>query len=376
MNMGKLRWESYILVSDNEFDNFCTDYFDQGKRVLFIMGKGFDVRMNFALKKLLASSFNAEVECLIIDFNEGVNSPSHEYDDIIKSNLDELDTLLLDKINKKYKKLMIDSWVVKGRQERYIGDRDVAEKIFQYNIEPYSDIIVDISSLPRSIYFPLVGALLKRTDLEEGNARKNLFITVTENTDIDKQINERDAEEDIRYIHGYSGGSNKMADEKPLIYFPILGEKKINDLKKLYTQLNPKEVCPILPFPSKNPRRSDALIMEYHESLFDELQVEPQNIIYVPEQNPFEVYRILSKAIENYNKSLKVFGGCKVVLTAFSSKLLTLGVLMTAFENERNVGVANLQSRGYIINDVGSLKNYDNSNEVFLIWLNGEAYEK
>lgn len=371
VDMGRLRWESYVLVSNNEFDNFCSDYFIQEKKILFIMGKGFDVRMNFALKKLIASPFKSEVECLIIDFNEGVNSPSHEYDEIIKSNFDELINLQ----SKKLKELKIESWVVRDRQKRYVGDRDVAAKIFDYDIESYSDIIVDISSLPRSIYFPLVGALLKKTDLSEGKC-KNLFVTVTENTEIDKQINERDTDEDIRYIHGYSGGSNKMADEKPLIYFPILGEKKLNDLKKLYTQLNPKEVCPILPFPSKNPRRSDALIMEYHESLFDELQVEPQNIIYVPEQNPFEVYRILSKAIDNYNKSLEVFGGCKVVLTAFSSKLLTLGVLMTAFENEKNVGVANLQSRGYIIDDLNSLKNSSNSNEIFLIWLNGEAYEK
>jgi hypothetical protein len=371
VDMGKLRWESYVLVPNNELDNFCSDYFGQEKKILFIIGKGFDARMNFALKKLLNSPFKSEIECLIIDFNEGVNSPSHEYDDVIKSNFEELNNLLL----KKYKELKIESWIVRDRQKRYIGDRDIAEKIFEYEIESYSDIIIDISSLPRSIYFPLVGALLKKTDLPESKC-KNLFVTVTENTEIDKQINARDTDEDIRYIHGYSGGSNKIADEKPLIYFPILGEKKLNDLKKLYTQLNPKEVCPILPFPSKNPRRSDALIMEYHESLFDELQVEPQNIIYVPEQNPFEVYRILSKAIDNYNKSLEVFGGCKVVLTAFSSKLLTLGVLMTAFENEKNVGVANLQSRGYIIDDVNSLKNSIKSNEVFLIWLNGEAYEK
>jgi hypothetical protein len=229
--------------------------------------------------------------------------------------------------------------------------------------------------MPRSIYFPLIGACLKRIDLEAGLSRKNLFVTVTENADIDKQINERDTDEYIRFIHGYSGGINRMSDEKPIIYFPILGEKKINDLKKLYTQLNPKEVCPVLPFPSKDPRRSDALIMDYHESLFDELQVEPQNIIYVPEQNPFEVYRTLSKAIENYNKSLNVFGGCKVVVTAFSSKLLTLGVLMVAYENEKNVGVANLQARGYEIGNIDSLEEFNKNSEVFLVWLNGEAYE-
>lgn len=365
--MSKQRWESYVLVSNNEFDNFCASYFDKNKKILFIMGKGFDVRMNFTLKKLLASDFKSTVDCLIVDFDEGSNSPSHEYDELIENNLNELRTFSLNGQSE----LLIN----REKQKRYIGDRDVAEKIFNYDIDPFTEIIVDISSLPRSIYFPLVGVLLKKTDPECGGVRKNLFVTVTENTEIDRRINERDAEEDIRYIHGFSGGSNKMADEKPLIYLPLLGEKKLNDLRKLYTQLNPKEVCPILPFPSKNPRRSDALLMEYHESLFDELQVEPQNIIYVPEQNPFEVYRILSKTIDNYNKSLAVFGGCKVVLTTFSSKLLTLGVLMTAYENDTNVGVANLQSRGYYIDDVESIKEFYDKNEAFLIWLNGEVYE-
>ena len=369
--MNRLRWESYVLVPDNEFENFCTDYFDQQRKILFIMGKGFDVRMNFALKKLISSPVKSEIDCLIIDYDEGTNSPSHEYDERIQLNIKELNSFSLNKRDE----IEIESWVNREGQKRYFGDRDIVNKIIGHNTDPYSDIIIDISAIPRSLYFPLIGALLKKTDQENRIKSKNLFVTVTENTNIDKLINERDADEDIRYIHGYSGGSNSMADEKPLIYFPILGEKKINDLKKLYTQLNPKEVCPILPFPSKNPRRSDALIMEYHESLFDELQVEPQNIIYVPEQNPFEVYRILSKAIDNYNKSLDVFGGCKVVLTAFSSKLLTLGVLMTAIENKKNVGVANLQSRGYKINDVSSLDNYSSGNEVFLIWLNGEAYE-
>ena len=48
---------------------------------------------------------------------------------------------------------------------------------------------------------------------------------------------------------------------------------------------------PVLPFPSKNPRRSDNLMQEYHEFFTDHHLTSAQNFTYADEQNPFELYR-------------------------------------------------------------------------------------
>ena len=113
---------------------------------------------------------------------------------------------------------------------------------------------------------------------------------------------------------------------------------------------------------------------------FDELRIESQNLLYVPEQNPFEVYRNLSNAIINYNETLSIINGCKAAISTFSSKLLSIGALITAYElNSRKidkigVGVLNVDSKGYKIEDEGTLNTVNQESELFLTWLTGEPY--
>lgn len=383
--MSKNRWDSYVLISNKEINNFWKEHFgiDQLQRsVLFILGKGFDIRMNNVFKTLLSST-NIQIRCLLIEYNEGTNSPSHKYQNVIDKNLEELEGLISNNSNVQFEELLINIWKNEGRDKRRIGDRDISDKIYNYNINDFTDIIVDISSLPRGIYFSMIGTLLTKLDTDIKYKSINLFVAVAENFNIDKRIHGEGIDEKIKCIHGFGGGIEKQSNQKPIVFFPVLGEKKVNDLYMLYTHINPEEICPILPFPSKNPRRSDSLIIDYHKILFDELRIESQNIMYVPEQNPFEMYRILLSTISNYNKSLDVLNGCRSAVTVLSSKLLTIGVLLAAYEINSNhklnydVGVYNLDSQGYTIenDDIEELKKLNNDSEIFLMWLNGEAYE-
>lgn len=374
-----LRWDTYVLVDNNKIEGFWKSHFGNKskKNVLFITSKGFDVRMNFVINKFLLTYPNIELSTLVIEYHEGVSSTSMKYKKCIDDNVEELKSILSSFTRNEYSSLMVDLWRQEGNDKRRIGDRNISEKIYNYDISKFSDIIIDISSLPRGIYFSLIGTLLKKIDNDEILKKINLFVTVAENAEIDKLICEEGIEDRVKWIHGFGGELESAANQKPLVFFPILGEKKVNELNKIYTYLNPQELCPILPFPSKNSRRSDALIIDYHQVLFDELRVESQNIMYVAEQNPFEVYRTLSNAIDNYNSSLKILGGCNAAITAFSSKLLTIGVLLTAYEKGTGVGVYNLDAQGYVIenDDIEALKQLKAKSEIFLMWLNGEAYE-
>jgi hypothetical protein len=105
---------------------------------------------------------------------------------------------------------------------------------------------------------------------------------------------------------------------------------------------------------------------------FDQWGVEPRNIIYASEQNPFETYRQIYQAVCDYNKVLSPLGGCKTVVSAMSSKLLSIGALLAAYELgvKMSVGIANIEAQGYNMDD-----NVTNEEELFTLWLAGDCYD-
>lgn len=373
--MNKFRWNPYAFLHDDELDEMLEKHFDSTSTVLLIMGKGFDIRMNIFLKRLVEKKVGLNIKCLLINFDEGRHSSSHQYRNLVDDNMKEIRDLLP-------KNQIINSpiqlWKQSGRKKRRIGDRKAAKLIEDIDVDQYSDIIVDISALPRGIYFSLLGKLLTYIDrIPVGETKPNLMVVVAENPELDMNIHEEGIDEDLNFLHGFGGEIDPSEGAEPLIWLPILGEDKLLHLQKAYSYLKPGEICPILPFPSKNPRRSDDLTYTYHELLFDELRVEPQNIMYVPEQNPFEAYKILYNTIENYNTSLKALNGCKAVLSTFSSKLLSIGTLLAAYElkeKDIGVGVLNVDSHGYTIEGSADLKRLKQESKLFVTWLTGKPY--
>ncbi|MGD0756599.1 MAG: hypothetical protein ABR927_16235 [Bacteroidales bacterium] len=381
MRSNKFRWDSYVLFKNSKEINafWCEHYRDNSHKTLFILGKGFDIRMNLGIKNLLENN-QIQVKTLLVEFDEGRSSASHDYEKYVEKNTLELESLSSLNIEKRE----ITLWKGSGRKKRRIGDREAADNIIMSydEINEYSDIILDISALPRGIYFSLIGKILLLIDNHKsnGNELHNFFIVTSENAKIDSMTQEEVLDEDLNYTHGFGGGLD-LTSEVPIIWFPILGENKTAQILNANKKINPREICPLLPFPSKDPRRSDQLIIEYHRLLFDELRIEGQNLMYVPEQNPFEVYRSLCSAIINYNESLKILNGCKAAISTFSSKLLSIGALLAAYEltycNESDkigVGLLNIDSQGYRIDDEELLTILKNESELFLTWLTGEPY--
>jgi hypothetical protein len=142
--------------------------------------------------------------------------------------------------------------------------------------------------------------------------------------------------------------------------------------------VTPDETCPVLPSPATNPRRGDNLILEYREFLFDQIRVEPQNFIYASEENPFEVYRQLVRAIRRYDQSFGPLGGARFALSALSSKLMSVGALLAAYDLKGagiDVAIAHIECEGYVVD--GDPKNgVDKSKGTpYSLWLTGECYE-
>lgn len=374
----KFRWDAYVFFRNNEVSSFTSQHFckNADRNVLYVMGKGFDYRMNKGIQLLSSLCPELNIDCLLIEFDEGRSSASRKYKHLVEANMEVLRTIVPpDKILSRN----IDLWSGTGKRKQRVGDKNVTELFSDPNsLAAYTDIIVDISALPRGIYFSLVGMLLAVLDEYYPKLEKNFFIMTSENAQLDSHIKDFEPDSELSYVHGFKGGSELTSATKQIIWLPILGEGNSRQIRAAHEKIKPNEICPILPFPSHDPRRSDNLLIEHHQLLFDELTIEGQNIIYVPEQNPYEVYRTLCQTIIDYDETLKVLNGCDIVISTFSSKLLSIGALLCAYEfklwEEIKVGILNVDSSGYTIDDEPVAKNISDQSELFLIWLSGEPY--
>ena len=197
----------------------------------------------------------------------------------------------------------------------------------------------------------------------------NLHCIVCENADIDEHI-VAEGGDTADYIDPFRGQGGLASDPDPItIWAPVLGERQPATLRKIHEMLEPAEVKPFLPFPARNPRRGDDLIADYHSLLFEGWGVETRGFIYADERDPFDIYRQLGELADDYRQSLEPLGSARTVVSAHSSKLLSLGILLAAYEH--TLAIVHIEPTRYRL-DLERV-NTEN-NELFSIWLAGEAY--
>ena len=372
---GQDRWLGYTLRGGAKFVPLWDSLVRSSERdLLFIVGRGFDPRMCTAIETILSLGGKGARDCLIIEYDEGQASPSRAHDTLITANVDFLERLI--KGSNRLSKRQIQMLSEDGR--RRVGSRRAAEILTSADITAgYTDILLDINALPRSLYMPMLAKLLHLIDGTSDTDGLNLHVVTSDNPTLDGSITAKALSDDATYLHGFESGIEQEATAGvPKVWMPILGEGKISHLMRIYYLVDPAEIVPILPFPCTNPRRTDNLLFEYRSYLFDELRVEPTNFMYVPEQNPFGVYREIMSAVKHYTDALAPLGGCKVVISALSSKLLSLGALLAAYDlkqQKHRVGIAHVEAEGYAMCD--STPNNEHSRDLFDIWITGEPYD-
>lgn len=368
-------WGNYILDIGESLTQFWAQHLSARPRdILFILGCGFDPRTILGIETLLGLGGDGKRDVLAITLEEGTTSPSMAHLSAVQTNREKLQTLVEGRGG-----IATTSVQMQAEDGRRVGSRNAAGVIRDFaQLQPYSDVVVDISALPRAIYCPLIAKilyLLKHALPQTGCTRINLHVLVSEDPALDHAIREEGISDTASYVYGFSGGLEmESTTDLPKIWIPVLGEKQEEQLKRVYDLVSPNDICPLLPSPSRNPRRGDDLIYEYRELLFERLRVEPSNFVYAAERNPFEVYRHIKRTVAQFRDALKPLGGCKAVISAHSSKLLSLGVLLAAYElKEANgdVGIAHVESQGYTM----SLPLPESKSELCGLWLCGECYE-
>lgn len=386
-------WDKYVfrhgIEVEDLWDQMYLQHYDQKLplRILYIAGRGFDVRAKIVMQKfvdrLVESGCEiADAKLLLVGFSGYELTP--ELDDLTEENAASLEAIF-SAIGE------TDSIILGGSAE---GEDDVSATVaLRYcadqmlgHVDDQTDIILDVSSLPRIAYLTILLSLLAKI-LPHGDSNSGLLaggitlqVLVGEDPTLDSQISAEDPSNDLVLIPGYSEGlqSEALRDD-PLVWFPVLGENRSGQIKKIEESIpSAAEICPVLPHPSRNPRRSDELVVEYNEVLFAKRETPLSNIIFVHEAHPFEVYRQILDAMLRYRTSLSIVGNCRMVVSPLASKLITIGCALACFEmklvssdHHSSVSIPYAEPKRYIV----ELDDLTSSQpEISALVLTGKAY--
>lgn len=257
----------------------------------------------------------------------------------------------------------------------YIGDSEISKNYRHFDISGFSDILVDISSLPKSLYFTLLFVLVTKS--MESCPEKNIHVIACQDVDFDNQITE--STDDIRRLIGFKGTDRRISKQSmPIILVPIISKNHSISLSKICDNEEPKDIYPILPFPSENPGSDVKLLDEYRQIFLHKWDINPLNIIYAAENDPLNVYRRIITLYNQQKEALEPLGGISMVLSALSSKLSSVGGFMAAYE--KKMAVVHAIGRHDPPDDM-DLKYWNEkhmekfSNNLHSVWLTGEPYE-
>ena len=364
-----MRWYDYILVRDGEpeFDDIFGGPSDES--VLYILGEGFDPRTTVGLARAAELRKGEQLSILTLELSSADSAAVGVGDDVLE----------LARTNREWLDELVETYGLRRSRLNYLTVADpasaglaISRTVVSEHCESFSRVVVDVSAMPTRVFFPLIGALLKESDPHQGTREFELLVVACENPELDDRIvrlGTRSGSVVGGFRHGFE---TRVHGPGVRIWAPLLGQGEESTIRAVYRSLEPDEVCPILPYPARQPRRSDDLLHEYNGLLFDEMLADAANLIYADEANPFDLYRTLLRLRDRYTESLAPIGEATVILSAHASKLLALGVMLAAYENE--LPVFNADTSGHTLADGTDVAGLAHSHRLTCAWLQGTPY--
>ncbi|MBB4302864.1 putative transposon-encoded protein [Rhodobium orientis] len=338
-------WQNYVFRKGSAVEDLWDEIYNDKKsddskfQLLYIAGLGFDVRAVDVLRKfverLAASEIPIETATLLL-----VEFPNYNLDDELKEITQE-NGANFEEIFKSIGKVRSISVGAPEVDDDISSTMALTQGVRQMldSLECITDLVIDVSSLPRIVYLSVLLSVLARVvPVKNGDcslaSEVTVQVLVAEDPALDGKISAEDPANELVFVPGYSEAfQSETLSDLPMVWFPILGENRLGQVLRIERKVPTwAEICPVLPHPSSDPRRGDRLLLEYDDALFSKRQTPIGNIIYAHEGHPFEAYRQLLEAMQRYRDSLGVIGDSRLIVTPLSSKLITIGCALACFE--------------------------------------------
>jgi hypothetical protein len=361
------RWNDYFL--DDDFASFWAERAkDPSVRVLLILGLGFDPRCLAPLKALGQVGLGERLGyvALRLQARPALGSAGVATEQLSKANGEELQRIAGCRREAVYDVAMQDA------EGHNVAGRTTLSEMSKASafLGSYTDVVVDISGMPRGVFFPLLAYLLR---LADKGTFKNLHATVVEDPVLDAKISGREYGQPD-FLHTF-----RLQGDNKLVWLPVVGANEGARLEKVHNKLKGTciEICPIVPFPARSLRRVDDIVMKHSELLFEGFLVAQDNLLLCDEGTPFDIYRKILEVEEYYRDRLGAIqgmGAVTTILSPLSSKTLSLGMLLAAVE--RKLPVCHVEPGTYQVDtdDPGGLVG-DATRGPIEIWIAGEPYE-
>ena len=113
---------------------------------------------------------------------------------------------------------------------------------------------------------------------------------------------------------------------------PQLSEHAVTSLSRIHRVLEPDESCPILPFPSWNPRRGDQLLREFQLPILNDWDVNLLDVIYAHEADPTDVCETITRIHKSRAGAFETSTArpARTVLSPAGSRIGSVGMLLAA----------------------------------------------
>ncbi len=351
------RWDPCVSHLSAEAGEFIDDYFS-GDHImpLLIAGSGFDPRSQIVASRLANACSNLQAVLI----KEIRPNPS-------KDQVDQAD-INFGGLTKKVSKHELLQIEIFGEASAVVGGRNVVNALNDFDFSGITDIVVDVSALSVGTSFPIIKLFEERIGRNLGPT--NLHVFVVHDPGIDQDIT-MIANDVPGYIHGFRGGQTlESAANAAKLWLPQLSPGRRTALEYLHKFVRPDDTCPIVPFPSADPRIADRLLAEYIEELEKSWKVDPRSIVYADESDPIDLYRTILKLDDLRRPVFKEYGGSHLVLSPLGSKVMALGALMAALE--RDLPIAYIEAETYTLGPKAKVECDDPC--LIHIWLEGDAY--
>lgn len=362
--MEKKVWEDCLFI---EGEQDISEHFSAAEGTLLILGKGFDPRQCRILEKLKPSV--RELTVFLVNYNEQATVR----DDMRNESRSRKNYETFKKLTSDLKCNEVDVPMYRGNigKKNLVISESVRSALSRDTLKCYKNIAVDISAMPKGVGFSVIKRLV---DLRA--EYQKIYILVCENSQYDDKIKPVIASESAEFLPGFNRFFMDMdQDNNETIWFPVLGFQE-DAFSMIADYLKPIEICPVVPFPSRNIRRGENILRSCGNLLFQEYAVERRNIIYVPENNPLLVYQKLYDTVMYYEKAFQVDGNMtqRYAFSAQSSKLIDIGMLLAMMDLGKKgikVGVVVVETNGYTVDEEYKEEN----EELYCLCLNDTVYD-
>lgn len=313
----------HIVSQGDECARFFVDYIKPERKVLCIATLGFnDVCLHFPLA--LASFPQVEFLFLIEERPE----VSEILKTIAKRNREVLLTSL------EGHRVVFESFdVVSSDDTANVAGRNAAKACAAaMKGNSYSDVIVDASSMSRGVCFPVVKYVFDMS--KRGGANAHIVTAGRDRGTVSASAMSSDSPQ---YVHGFQAEMDTEATLKAIkLWIPQLSENSGPSLIRIQSKLSPDESCPILPFPSWDPRRGDRLLRRFQSPILNDWNVNLLDVIYAHEADPTDVCATIIRIHKSRSEALTAATEAPsvTVLSPSGTRIGSVGLLLASMEHD------------------------------------------